>query len=233
MQDNIQEFDEFSEEYRSIHNRNLRFSGAESGYFSEHKILEIKKLEKNTSPVLLDFGCGDGLTSRFFIRHFPSGSYHGIDVSTENINQALLRKSLNCSFYHYPGHVLPFEDGTFDIAMAANVFHHIDRNDHLETIREISRTLKPGGKLYVFEHNPLNPVTQWIVKTCIFDRKAKLLLPFHFKRYFKNSQLTVARIRYLLFFPRHRIFKGFFTIENHLSGLPFGAQYMIIGQKDF
>ncbi len=39
MQDEIHEFDTFSEGYRIIHTKNLRLSGAESNYFCEHKIL--------------------------------------------------------------------------------------------------------------------------------------------------------------------------------------------------
>lgn len=232
MQDKIQEFDTFSEEYRVIHTKNLRFSGAESDYFCEHKILEIKKQERSSPIKLLDFGCGDGLLSKYFIKHFPSGFYSGIDVSSENIKQALLLKQHNCSFYDYPGNELPFKDETFDIAIAANVFHHIDRKDHEKTIMEISRTLKPTGRLYIFEHNPINPLTQLIVRTCIFDKKAKLLLPCHFKKYFNNTQMSTYKIKYLLFFPRHRIFKWFITFEEYLCGLPFGAQYLIIGQKD-
>ena len=232
MKDQIQEFDAFSEEYRIIHTKNIRLSGAESDYFFEHKILEIKKQEGSSSVKILDFGCGDGLMSKYFIKHFPSGFYYGIDVSSENIKQALLHKAHNSSFCHYPGNELPFGDETFDIALAANVFHHIDPKDHLKTIMEISRTLKPAGRLYIFEHNPVNPVTQWIVKTCIFDKKAKLLLPSHFKKYFKNSQISTYKIKYLLFFPRHRIFRWFFALEEYLRALPVGAQYLIIGQKD-
>lgn len=232
MQDKTHEFDAFSEEYRIIHSKNIRLSGAESDYFCEYKILEIKKQEGSSPIKLLDFGCGDGLMSKYFIKHFPSGFYHGIDVSSENIEKALLQKPHNCFFYKYPGNELPFEDETFDIALAANVFHHIDRKDHLKTISEISRTLKPTGRLYIFEHNPINPVTQWFVKTCVFDKHARLLLPFHFKRYFDKSQMSIYKTRYLLFFPRHRIFKWFITFEEHLSELPFGAQYLIIGQKN-
>jgi len=232
MQDKIHDFDVFSEEYRAIHTKNLKLSGAESEYFCEHKILEIKKQEGSSPLKMLDFGCGDGLISEYFIRHFPFGSYYGIDVSPENIKQALLRKSDNCSFYQYPGNELPFKDETFDIALAANVFHHIDRKDHVKTIMEIFRTLKPGGRFYIFEHNPLNPLTQWIVRTCIFDKKARLLLPCHFKRYFRDSGMSVYKTRYLLFFPRHRIFKWFFKFEEYLTKLPIGAQYLIIGQKN-
>ena len=232
MHDKTHEFDAFSEEYRIVHTKNLRLSGAESDYFCEHKILEIKKQEGSLSLKLLDFGCGDGLTSKYFIKHFPSSFYYGIDVSSENIKQALLLKPHNCSFYLYPGNELPFEDETFDIALAANVFHHIDRKDHVKTIMEISRTLKPTGRLYIFEHNPINPVTQCIVKTCIFDKKAKLLLPSHFKRCFHDSQMSTYKIKYLLFFPRHRIFKWFIKLEEYLRKLPVGAQYLIIGKKD-
>jgi ubiquinone/menaquinone biosynthesis C-methylase UbiE len=231
-QSKINDFDAFSEEYRIIHTKNLKISGADSDYFCEHKILEIKKQEKSLSLKFLDFGCADGLMSEYFIKHFPSGFYYGIDVSSENIKQALLRKHPNCSFYHYPGNELPFEDETFDVALAANVFHHIDWKDHLKTIMEIARTLKPDGRLYIFEHNPVNPVTQFFVKTCTFDKNARLLLPYHFKRHFKHLSTFRYKTRYLLFFPRHGIFKWFLNFEKYFGRLPLGAQYLIIAQKD-
>ena len=36
--------------------------------------------------------------------------------------------------------------------------------------------LKPGGMLFVFEHNPLNPLTRHAVNTCVFDENAHLIL---------------------------------------------------------
>jgi len=231
MNDTKQEFDAFSGEYRTLHTKNLKLSGAESSYFCEHKILEIKKQEGDASLRMLDFGCGDGLLSQYFATHFPSGFYTGIDVSSETIKQALLHASGRCSFHHYEGSRFPFADETYDIALAANVFHHIGRKDQSGTLRELSRVLKPGGRLYIFEHNPANPVTRWIVRSCAFDRNAELLLPSRFRRYFRDSGMTWIRTKYLLFFPRHRIFKRFLPLEECLHRVPFGAQYMIIGKK--
>ena len=41
--------------------------------------------------------------------------------------------------------------------------------------REVTRLLRPGGRLYVFEHNPWNPVAQWVVRHTPIDRDAVLL----------------------------------------------------------
>ncbi len=34
--------------------------------------------------------------------------------------------------------------------------------------------LKKKGRVYIFEHNPYNPVTRYLVATCEFDRDAVL-----------------------------------------------------------
>ena len=37
--------------------------------------------------------------------------------------------------------------------------------------------LRPKGRIYIFEHNPFNPVTRWVVKHTAIDRNAVLLKP--------------------------------------------------------
>jgi SAM-dependent methyltransferase len=43
---------------------------------------------------------------------------------------------------------LPFPTGTFDVAVALDVLEHIE--DHVGALREIARSLRPGGRLYIF-----------------------------------------------------------------------------------
>jgi SAM-dependent methyltransferase len=53
------------------------------------------------------------------------------------------------------GESLPFEDETFDFAVAISVMEHVD--DPLEVCREVARVLKPGGGFYFYTGSRLHP----------------------------------------------------------------------------
>ena len=64
------------------------------------------------------------------------------------------------------------------------------------------RVLKPGGRIYLFEHNPVNPVTRYLVKTCVFDKDAKLLGIIIVINLFKDCLFRNIEKKFILFFPR-------------------------------
>jgi ubiquinone/menaquinone biosynthesis C-methylase UbiE len=224
------EFDHFANDYRKIHNQNLKLSGVTSDYFSEHKIQILKENEKIDSINFLDFGCGDGNSAIHFSKYFPKSSYTGIDVSSESINIASLKSTDNLNFQTFDGIKIPFDDNFFDIVFTACVFHHIDFKLHENLFKEIFRVLKPGGKFYIFEHNPWNPITRHMVNTCPFDEDAVLLYPNYTNKTL-NSIFYNHKTNFILFFPRQKLFKPFIKLEKFLKKIPFGGQYFTITQK--
>lgn len=87
---------------------------------------------------LLDVGCGN---SPF--RHLLDPAvtrYQGVDVAV-----ATDFGYQNPDTVYYDGHVLPFPDASFDAVLCTEVLEHIA--EPAETIREIYRVLKPGGRL--------------------------------------------------------------------------------------
>jgi len=225
------DFDEFARDYRYIHNENLRFSGADSDYFSEQKIEEVRKNETEQSPKVLDLGCGDGNSAVFFRKHFTGCEYFGLDTSKESVSLAKKRKLPCAAFSQYNGFDIPFPDNTFDIVFIACVLHHIDAKQHEKILIDVKRVLKPGGRLYIFEHNPLNPVTRRVVKNCPFDEDAVLLTSFYTKQLLSNLEFRDIYTGYTLFFPRHRIFNGMQRLEKYLKWLPIGGQYFVRSVK--
>lgn len=221
------DFDEFARDYRHIHNANLKFSGADSDYFSEQKIEEIRKNETVQAPRILDLGCGDGNSAVFFRKHFAACEYFGLDTSNESVSVADERKLPGAAFAHYNGFEMPFSDSDFDIVFIACVLHHVESEQHKTILTEVKRVLKPGGRLYIFEHNPLNPLTRRIVKNCPFDEDAVLLTSFYTRKILTDLEFRDVKIGYTIFFPRHRVFSKLLRLENYLKWLPVGGQYYV------
>ncbi|CAN5725225.1 class I SAM-dependent methyltransferase [soil metagenome] len=219
------DFDEFATNYRSIHTENLKLSGADSLYFAQHKILQLKQTEEGNDATLLDVGCGDGASEIFLHKFFPSWKLEGIDITKQSITEAQNRKISGADFRLYNGTDIPYEDNKFDVVFMAAVLHHIDFSLHHIVIKEIHRVLKPGGRIYIFEHNPLNPFTRYLVKTCPFDKNAKLLSGNYCKQILKAKLFKQIKVKYILFFPRTGLLSKLIWMEKKLGWLPIGGQY--------
>lgn len=224
-QNALGDFDDYAKDYRRVHNEHLKFSGADSDYFSEQKIKVVRSIEAAEKLRVLDLGCGDGNSARYFRRHFPECEYSGLDTSQVSIDLANERHVENAEFLHYDGEKIPFSDDSFDVVFVACVFHHIDPRAHGAVLDEIRRVLKNGGRLYLFEHNPLNPLTRRIVKNCPFDEDAILLGAGYTRKMLTRSDLKNIEIGYTIFFPNHKVFRGLHGLERYLKWLPIGGQY--------
>ncbi len=222
-------FDGFVSKYRANHTDNVKqVSGVDSDYFSEYKAKEVMLSEnKSQNTVLLDFGCGDGNSSQYLLKYLVPDSYYGIDISFESIKVAQKLNLEHCHFQHFDGERIPFDDDTFDIVFMANVLHHVESEYHIQIIRECYRVLKKGGRLYIFEHNHLNPITRKIVNDCEFDVDAVLVPANSIKRTTKAVGFLSFKIRYTIFFPRKFIFKHLVPFEKYLRWCILGGQFYV------
>lgn len=225
------DFDAYAKDYRSIHTENVKISGADSFYFAEMKVKLLQHFEKNVSLKILDVGCGDGTTEMFMNKYFSSWEIDAIDVSGQSINEAKNKNILNSNFQTYGGKEIPFADNSFDAIFMAGVLHHINFDLHNDIINEINRVLKNDGRFYLFEHNPLNPVTRHLVNTCVFDKDAKLLRSTYTERLLKENNLEIKKKEFIIFFPRKGFLSRLIFLEKYLQWLPLGGQYFIVANK--
>lgn len=225
------DFDGFAKDYRDIHTDNVKISGADSFYFAEMKVKLIVPYESNTALKILDIGCGDGATELFMQKYFSKWKIEGIDISEKSIDAATERALANANFLLYNGSTIPLPTESIDIAFIAGVLHHIDYKFHQMLVKEIARVLKKGGRLYLFEHNPLNPLTRYLVNTCVFDKDAKLLKSSYATWLLKQNNFTITFKKFIIFFPRKGIFLKLLFLEKYLQFLPLGGQYFIAGKK--
>ncbi|MEO6404031.1 MAG: class I SAM-dependent methyltransferase [Ferruginibacter sp.] len=224
-------FDDYAEDYRSIHSKNIKLSGADSFYFAEFKVKLLQGYVKNETLRVLDVGCGDGATEIFMMKYFPFWKVEGIDTSFKSIEAAKQRSLPNAGFHFYDGNKIPFGENQFDIIFIAGVLHHINYDLHAAIIREILKVLKPGGQLFLFEHNPLNPLTRYLVNTCDFDKNAKLLMAGYTGRMLKKNGFRLVKKNFIIFFPRKGLLSKFIFLEKYLQWLPLGGQYFFIAEK--
>lgn len=90
----------------------------------------------------LDVGCGDGGTSGPWLTAHAE-SYLGVDIS-ESAVQMATERGLDARAIT-DATDLPFEDGSFDLAVCSEVLEHLFEPQH--AIAEIRRVLTPGGRL--------------------------------------------------------------------------------------
>jgi ubiquinone/menaquinone biosynthesis C-methylase UbiE len=175
---------------------------------------------------VLDVGCGIGLGHGEIAQ--AVGELHGVDVSRDSLDLAA-RDNPHVHYKAYEGNRLPHEDSAFDCAYAICVLHHIPEPQWPEFMQEMARVVRPGGQMVVIEHNPLNPATRWVVRTCELDKNAVLLQPWRLRRLFIDAGLSAPKVRYTLFTPFAQ--KFFRALDRALSRVPLGAQYIVAGRK--
>ena len=229
------QFDQYARQYEEIHNRNLGALGESSAYFDEHKVLELKKFlaaqGRDGAPLrILDYGCGIGKTLAPLRQHLPQAEYTGADASSESLQAARERWGKGQAFLHFDGKRLPTDEGSFDVVFAACVVHHIEPALRHEVFQEWHRVLRPGGFAFVFEHNPWNPATQYIVSTCEFDQDAQLISRRALCRQLAAAGLSTTEARYVIFLPK-ALRQRWASAEERLAAVPLGAQYWVAAEK--
>jgi ubiquinone/menaquinone biosynthesis C-methylase UbiE len=229
------EFDKFADDYDALHAASLGASGEEPAFFSEYKVVDVAReygRQADVScqaPRILDFGAGNGASVAPFRKHLPQAHLTCLDVSRRSLDIACARHGQEADYVEFDGNNIPFPPGHFDIAYAACVFHHIDHAKHVSLLRELWRVLRPRGHLFVFEHNPLNPLTVRVVGRCPFDENARLIRASAMRRSLASAGFGGSAIRYRIFFPH--LLAALRTLERALTWCPLGAQYYVMGRK--
>jgi 2-polyprenyl-3-methyl-5-hydroxy-6-metoxy-1,4-benzoquinol methylase len=220
------EFDQYARDYKSLLDRSVQMSGDGAEYFCEYKARYVARVVgPRFSGKVLDFGCGIGLLSARLKTHLPAAIVHGYDPSPESIRRIPSDLSAQGRFSDR----IEDLDADYQLAVLSNVMHHIAQAQREQTIVDIAAHLAPGGRLILFEHNPWNPLTRWVVRHCPFDEGVVLLPPREVLAYFARAALTVRRRDFIVFFPK--ILSVFRALEPWLSWLPAGAQYAVVGGK--
>ena len=224
------DFDKFNYNYKEMLNYSLGIFRKNYTFFDSFKITCMKDrvLKNDTVYDILDFGCGIGKLTALLAREFLKSTVYGYDISKECLYVAKKENAELRNLYFIDSLAEAYR---FDIVVVAGVFHHIQSNERRATMCKLRDILKPGGRIIIFEHNPLNPLTRCIVNRCLFDSDAELIRCHKFVEMAKGSGLAVEQKLYVLFFPWP---SGVFRkIEHCLRHIPVGAQYLIVASRKY
>jgi len=107
-------------------------------------------INKNGKQSILDVGCGGGKAINLMSSIFPKSSLVGIDYSKEMVDLARqvndeLIKQERVEIMNGSVSSLPMDDNKFDLVTAFETYYFWP--DLINNLKEIKRTLKPGGVL--------------------------------------------------------------------------------------
>lgn len=233
MEEIILDFDQFADSYNNDLMKGLCLSGESPSYFAKqrvHYVYEYLKAAGKQTDFITEFGCGIGNNIEFLARYFSESQILGLDVSQESLNMAQRRFKSNPK--------ITFERATTDwpngqkadLIFVSGVFHHIPPKDCLQNLQRLHKFLKKGAALFIFENNPFNLGTRWVMKRIPFDRGAVLVNPYTLTKQLASLGYCNISIQFYFIFPKFLFFLRF--LEKYLRSFPLGAQYCVVGFKE-
>jgi SAM-dependent methyltransferase len=151
----------------------------------------IAGLDLQGDEQILDVGCGNGLLLIGAAQQLTTGTAVGVDkwrgdlLSNNSANKVRRNAALagvadRVQVESSDSRDLPFADGRFDIVLTSLMLHHMDTAGRVTAVREMVRTLKPGGKLVIADIAFIGNLLE-ILKTCDVTsvKRVSLNLPFY------------------------------------------------------
>jgi SAM-dependent methyltransferase len=123
----------------------------------------------------LDVGCGTGVLAA----RLADAGYEmvGVDPS-EGMLEVMRRRSPALTAVAASGTALPFEDDSFDLVLTVAVMHHIAEPAAVrQTLAEMVRVARPGGRVLIWDHNPRNPYWSNLMGRVPQDTGEERLIP--------------------------------------------------------
>lgn len=223
-------FDHHATSYEEDLAKALSASGEGREYFAEGRIAWLNRcLRERGAPAakVMDFGCGDGFATPMLARGLGATSALGLDVSSKSIDLARQRHGTTSMRFELLAEYAP--DASVDVAYCNGVFHHIVPADRPRAVELVAKSLAPGGLFALWENNPWNPATHYVMSRCEFDEDAQMLTPRTARKLLAANGFRIVRTDYRFIFPRAlRWFRG---LEDVLYKTPLGTQYMVLAQR--
>lgn len=177
---------------------------------------------------VLELGTGRGRQLPFLLdRLGPETLYYGLDIALDPLPDGLRRlpdaARGRVLLSNAQGEALPFADGSLDGVFMVDVLHHV--RSQAETLAEIRRVLRPGGKVVALEPNPAHPANL-VYRNDPIEQGLFLLNRRNATAWCRAAGLASPRLsRFPVFFPGFPAWLGpiYDRLERVLGVVPFLA----------
>ena len=226
----VNTFDAYAHDYDAALNRGLAVSGEDKTFFATGRIRWLSRClaRRQFAPqTVLDYGCGTGTATPLFLDILRAERVVGVDLSARSLEVARRTHEGLPVEYRLTDQYVP--EGTIDLAFCNGVFHHVAPHERGRVADYIARCLRPGGLLALWENNPWNPGTRYVMSRIPFDRDAVPLSARQSRSLVRSARLEPLRTDYCFIFPRFLRVLRF--LERFFVKLPLGAQYQVLARK--
>ena len=223
-------FDDYAGSYAQTLGGALAVTGEGTGFYAAGRVQALARTlaAAGFNPrVVLDFGCGTGSSTPHFVAMLRAAKVVGVDISAASLAVAREQyRDLPAKFFLVEESHL---EGEVDLVFSNGAFHHIPPEERSRAVSFVFRALRPGGMFALWENNPYNPGTRWVMSRCEFDRDAKTLTPKETRRLLAGDGFRVIRTDFAFIFPR--LLRILRPLESPLARLPIGGQYQVLAEK--
>lgn len=224
-------FDAYAGDYDQLCADALALSGEGKSYFASARLAFLRRwweARRRPEPrVIVDLGCGVGDVTSLLADVFPSTIIKGLDRSGRSIEVARSRFTRDrVSFIHQLEPPVRGRLGDVDLVHVNGVVHHVPVEERPQFITSIRDLLVPGGVAAIFENNPWNPATRYVMSQLPFDRDAIPITAGDLSKLLAAAGLQSDTIKFLFYFP-HAL-RALRPLEGLLGDVPMGGQYAVL-----
>ena len=223
------DFDIYADNYDEALALGLSFTGETKDYYAAARVAWLAKrlaALRHSVRTVMDFGCGTGSGVPYLFDGLGARLVHGVDVSAASLETARATHTRDgATFALIEERIGP----TFDLAFCNGVFHHIPVAERHGAAAYVHDALLPGGMFALWENNPFNLGTRYIMSRVPFDRDAIMMRPRQTRRLLRDAGFDIVRTDYLFIFPR--LLRALRPLERALSPFPLGGQYLVLARK--
>jgi len=216
--------------------RALAVSGESKEFFARGRIETTRDILSRCGAAahsVLDFGCGIGDSSPLLRDILHATRVTGVDPSASSIAHGRESHAAEANVTLLTSAELEREPalrGSFDVAYANGVFHHIPVAERPAAVLTVLEALKSGGRFFLWENHAGNPGTRFVMARCDFDDDAIPIWPHQARSLLEHAGFVVEQTVHRFLFPRALSFLRPFE-DRLLRRLPIGAQYVVVARK--
>lgn len=102
---------------------------------------------------ILEFGYGFGRLMQYLFKLAPQAHVFGCHIQSDLVAECRRKHPQGCFITNDPTPPLSFGDAQFDLIYSYSVFTHLSEPNHAAWLKELARTLRPGGVMLHTTHS--------------------------------------------------------------------------------